>query len=81
MELSDNIYNKDVGRDEPKLKLWRSADLLEKAPLLAFARKQGGYKKSNVYANQYHLCTSVRKFLFNKGLDKSIIGPQELYNS
>ncbi len=28
MKLSDNIYNKEVGRDEPKFKLWRSAGLL-----------------------------------------------------
>jgi organic radical activating enzyme len=28
MKLSDNIYNKDLGRDEPKFKLWRSAGLL-----------------------------------------------------
>ncbi|MFZ0035602.1 MAG: radical SAM protein [Sedimentisphaerales bacterium] len=28
MKLSDNIYNKKAGRDEPKFKLWRSAGLL-----------------------------------------------------
>jgi len=28
MKLSDNIYNKEAGRDEPKFKLWRSAGLL-----------------------------------------------------
>jgi len=28
MKLSDNIYNKEIGRDEPKFKLWRSAGLL-----------------------------------------------------
>lgn len=27
-ELSDNIYNRQVGRDEPKFKLWRSAGLM-----------------------------------------------------
>ena len=26
--LSDNIYNKQVGRDEPKFKIWRNAGLL-----------------------------------------------------
>jgi MoaA/NifB/PqqE/SkfB family radical SAM enzyme len=40
-----------------------------------------GYKKSKVYANKCHLCTSIRNFLFDKGLKKSIIGPKELYNS
>jgi MoaA/NifB/PqqE/SkfB family radical SAM enzyme len=53
--------------------------LLEKAPLLALAKKQEGYKKAKVYANKCHLCTSIRQFLFDKGLGKSIIGPQELY--
>jgi MoaA/NifB/PqqE/SkfB family radical SAM enzyme len=52
--------------------------LLEKAPLLA-PKGQGGYKKAKVYANKCHLCTSIRQFLFDKGLGKSIIGPQELY--
>jgi MoaA/NifB/PqqE/SkfB family radical SAM enzyme len=28
MKLSDNIYNKQIGRDEPKFKLWRSVGLL-----------------------------------------------------
>ena len=28
MKLSDNTYNKEVSRDEPKFKLWRSAGLL-----------------------------------------------------
>jgi sulfatase maturation enzyme AslB (radical SAM superfamily) len=28
MNLSDNVYNKEIGRDEPKFKLWRSAGLL-----------------------------------------------------
>jgi organic radical activating enzyme len=28
MRLSDNIYNKEAARDEPKFKLWRSAGLL-----------------------------------------------------
>jgi organic radical activating enzyme len=28
MKLSDNIYNKELGRDKPKFKLWRSAGLL-----------------------------------------------------
>jgi MoaA/NifB/PqqE/SkfB family radical SAM enzyme len=27
-QLNDNIYNKNLGREEPKLKLWRSAGLL-----------------------------------------------------
>jgi sulfatase maturation enzyme AslB (radical SAM superfamily) len=38
-----------------------------------------GYTKTKGYANKCHLCTSVRKFLFDKGLGKSIIGPSECY--
>jgi MoaA/NifB/PqqE/SkfB family radical SAM enzyme len=38
------------------------------------------YKKSKVYANKCHLCTSIRNFLFDKGLGQSIIGPKEVYN-
>ena len=53
--------------------------LLEEAPLLA-PKGQGGYKKAKVYTNKCHLCTSVRQFLFDKGLGKSIIGPQEVYD-
>jgi MoaA/NifB/PqqE/SkfB family radical SAM enzyme len=39
-----------------------------------------GYQPAKVYANNCHLCTSIRKFLFDKGLMKSIIGPQEVYD-
>jgi MoaA/NifB/PqqE/SkfB family radical SAM enzyme len=49
------------------------AGLLEKTT-------SAGYKKAKVYANKCHLCTSVRQFLFDKGLDKSIIGPKEVYD-
>ena len=28
LQLSDNIYNKNIAKDEPKFKLWRSAGLL-----------------------------------------------------
>jgi MoaA/NifB/PqqE/SkfB family radical SAM enzyme len=38
-----------------------------------------GYKKAKVYANKCHLCTSVRQFLFDKGLGKSVIGPPDVY--
>jgi len=31
------------------------------------------------YANKCRLRTSVRQFLFDKSLEESIIGPQELY--
>jgi MoaA/NifB/PqqE/SkfB family radical SAM enzyme len=48
------------------------AGLLDKFPNL-------GYLPAQVYANKCHLCSSIRKFLFDKGLEKSIIGPKEVY--
>ncbi|MGD2095042.1 MAG: radical SAM protein [Phycisphaerales bacterium] len=39
-----------------------------------------GYKKRNTYAGKCHLCTSIRRFLFDNGLEKSIIGPMECYS-
>lgn len=54
--------------------------LLEKATKL-------GYEKAKVYvgkpakhwAGKCHLCTSIRQFLFDNGLERSIIGPAECY--
>jgi MoaA/NifB/PqqE/SkfB family radical SAM enzyme len=39
-----------------------------------------GYKKAEVYAGKCHLCTSIRQFFFDNGLEKSIIGPAECYS-
>jgi MoaA/NifB/PqqE/SkfB family radical SAM enzyme len=38
------------------------------------------YKKAKVYADKCHLCTSIRQFFFDNGLEKSIIGPAECYS-
>jgi MoaA/NifB/PqqE/SkfB family radical SAM enzyme len=38
-----------------------------------------GYEKSRLYASKCHLCTSIRQFFFNNGVEKSIIGPAECY--
>jgi MoaA/NifB/PqqE/SkfB family radical SAM enzyme len=46
--------------------------------LLEEAEKMG-YKKAKVYAGKCHLCTSIRQFLFEKGLEKSSIGPADCY--
>jgi hypothetical protein len=46
--------------------------LLEKAENL-------GYKKLPFYAAKCHLCTHIRQFLFDKGFDKSTLGPAECY--
>jgi len=48
------------------------AGLLDRAAKL-------GYKKAKAYADKCHLCTSIRRFLFENGIDKSIIGPAECY--
>jgi MoaA/NifB/PqqE/SkfB family radical SAM enzyme len=48
------------------------AGLLEKAAAV-------GYKTSALYADKCHLCTSVRQFLFDKGIEKSTIGPADCY--
>jgi organic radical activating enzyme len=47
--------------------------LLEKAESL-------GYKKAKLYASKCHLCTSIRQFFLNNGLEESIIGPAECYS-
>ena len=38
-----------------------------------------GYQKAKVYASKCHLCTSIREFFYDKGIEKSIIGPLECY--
>lgn len=48
------------------------AGLLDKALSL-------GYKKKELYAGKCHLCTELRKFLFDKGIEKSTIGPAQCY--
>jgi len=49
------------------------AGLLEKAAKL-------GYEKAMIYANKCHLCTNIRQFFSNNGIEKSIIGPAECYS-
>jgi MoaA/NifB/PqqE/SkfB family radical SAM enzyme len=38
-----------------------------------------GYNKASAYADKCHLCTSIREFLFDKGLEEAVIGPAECY--
>ncbi len=38
-----------------------------------------GYKQAKVYASKCHLCTSIRQFFVNSGLEESIFGPVECY--
>jgi organic radical activating enzyme len=46
--------------------------LLDKASKL-------GYKAAETYASKCHLCTSIRQFYSENGLEKAIIGPKECY--
>lgn len=39
-----------------------------------------GYKAEKVYADKCHLCTRIRQFFFDNGLEDSIIGPPECYS-
>ena len=39
-----------------------------------------GYQKAKLYAGKCHLCTSIRQFFYDKGIEKSIIGPVECYS-
>ena len=38
-----------------------------------------GYEKEKVYAGKCHLCTSIRQFFCDKGLEKTTVGPKECY--
>ncbi len=48
------------------------AGLLDKAAKL-------GYKQAKVYADKCHLCTSIRQYLFDKGVGESVLGPKQCY--
>ncbi|MHC4206585.1 MAG: radical SAM protein [Planctomycetota bacterium] len=54
--------------------------LIKKGPygLLAEAEKQG-YRRKESYAGKCHLCTSIRQFFCDNGLEKPIFGPAECY--
>jgi hypothetical protein len=49
------------------------AGLLDRAAKL-------GYEESPLYADKCHLCTSIRRFFFDKGLEESVVGPAECYS-
>lgn len=40
---------------------------------------KAGYKPAKLYASKCHLCTSIRRFFFDKGLYKTVLGPAECY--
>jgi MoaA/NifB/PqqE/SkfB family radical SAM enzyme len=42
---------------------------------------KAGYKPAKLYAGKCHLCTSIRRLFFDKGLYKTVLGPAECYFS
>jgi organic radical activating enzyme len=40
---------------------------------------KAGYKPAKLYASKCHLCASIRRFFFDKGLYKTVVGPAECY--
>jgi MoaA/NifB/PqqE/SkfB family radical SAM enzyme len=54
--------------------------LFNKGPCGLFDEaEEQGYKRAESYAGKCHLCTSIRQFLFNNGLEKPVVGPAECY--
>ncbi len=48
------------------------AGLLEKATAT-------GYKRLDKYAGKCHLCTDIRQYLFEQGVERGVVGPAECY--
>jgi len=44
------------------------------------AAAESGFQRADSYATKCHLCTSIRQFMFDKGLEKSTVGPEECYS-
>jgi len=54
--------------------------LCEKGPCgLLRQAKARGYDELSAYAGKCHLCTHVRQFLFEKGVEPSVVGPADCY--
>jgi len=75
---------------KPLERIWRQFDprgndfigaLFHHGPagLLDNAAREG-FKRTAHYATKCHLCTSIRQFLFGRGLDRSAVGPGECYS-
>jgi organic radical activating enzyme len=55
--------------------------LSEKGPYGLLGQAESlGYKALPAYAGKCHLCTHIRRFLFEKGLMRPIVGPVECYS-
>jgi MoaA/NifB/PqqE/SkfB family radical SAM enzyme len=40
-----------------------------------------GYRGPRIYADKCHLCTNIRQFFFEHGIEDSIVGPPECYST
>ncbi len=73
----------------PLEEIWKAFDpgmagpiglLCEKGPFgLLEQAKSRGYEELPAYAGKCHLCTHVRQFLFEMGMEKAILGPADCY--
>jgi hypothetical protein len=55
--------------------------LCEKGPRGLLEQAESlGYERLQAYADKCHLCTHVRQFLFEKGQEKSVVGPRDCYH-
>lgn len=75
--------------DKPLEEIWRQFDplaegligtLCQKGPYgLLEGAESRGYRQLDAYADKCHLCTRIRQFLFENGMEKGIIGPPDCY--
>lgn len=73
----------------PLEEIWRQFDprrdglvgtLCEEGPFGLLARAESrGYQRLNAYADKCHLCTHLRQFLFEHGMETQTIGPAACY--
>ena len=42
---------------------------------------KSGFELRDKYASKCHLCTDIRRFFFDKGIDSAIIGPNDCYGN
>lgn len=76
--------------EEPLEEIWKQfhprqnpflQTLCEKGPYGFLEQaKSLGYKELPAYAGKCHLCTHIRRFLFEKGLMQPTVGPAECYS-
>lgn len=75
--------------DKPLEEIWRQFDpraeglvgtLCRKGPCgLLEEAESCGYRRLAAYADKCHLCTHIRQFLFENGMEEGVIGPADCY--